>query len=102
MKLLASEAGVSLLEPLDAPFRIHELGLACKEGVAGRAQIHVHICFRGTSLNHIATHAANLRVRIVRMEIFLHSDNPDFRELPANEGPREYLRSGRNARHFPV
>ena len=63
---------VALLEAVHASARIDELLLAGVERMALRADIDAQLLLHGTRFKRLAANAANDRLAVVRMDLFLH------------------------------
>ena len=63
---------VALLEAVHTSARIDELLLAGVERMALRADIDAQLLLHGTRFKRFAANAANDRLAVVRMDLFLH------------------------------
>ena len=63
---------VALLEAVNTSARINELLLAGVERMALRANIDAQLLLHGTRFKRLAANAANDRLTVVRMDLFLH------------------------------
>ena len=63
---------VALFEAIHASAGVYQLLLAGVEGMALGADINAHLLFHGTSLERLAANAADDRLAVVRMDVFLH------------------------------
>ena len=71
--LLGGLAGVALVEAVDAPFRIDELGLAREERMAGGAGVDAHRLHRRTGLEDMAAGAGDRGFFVLGMDVFFHA-----------------------------
>ena len=62
----------TLLEAVDASFRIDELGLSGEERMAARAGVHMHFLYGGTRGDLVAAGATDRCFVIVRVDVCFH------------------------------
>jgi hypothetical protein len=63
---------VSFLETIDSSARVDQLLLAGEERMALRTNINAKVFFGGASFNHVAAGTPDRRLRVFRMNTFLH------------------------------
>jgi hypothetical protein len=79
-----SGAPILLIEAINATGGVNQFLFAGKEGMASRADLKTDLFFSRPGCERLATTASNSRVKIFRMNLFLHSVNsPKILKIPA-------------------